>query len=337
MTRRARVWPGTVVLALVLAISGAHAGPAPADDIGPIEKKRITVGFFIPNFGTHGPLLVGIDKSYYRDEGFDSVQVVSSEHVREGVAAGSLDFAISVLGTNVDAIQNGFPLRMIAGWHNYERHYIAVRREIGSARDLDGKPVLLQGTPGDPRLALRQQFMREAGWDLGGVRPNYVTAPGGSDAWVRLFLEGRVMVTYFFARHKQTIEQAGHRVIVLKRLEWPNNQVIATEAYLTKNPNTAARFLRATLKAMKFWKDPANRDYVLALVERQGFRVTQADRDTFVESYVDQYDADMALLETGVALHLKTIGVGEYPRFERMINLFYLKKAWRSLGIKPRS
>lgn len=337
MRRLTGLWTAALAVFFVV-VTGAGAGPAPqgADTLGPPERRRVTFGIRLPNLGSVAPIYIGTDKGFYRDEGFEEVKVITTEQVREGAVGGSLDFGVAELGVTVEAMQRNVPLVIIAAWRNYERFNIAVRREIASARDLDGKPVLLGGTPGDPNVNLRLQFLREVGWDLSTVRPNYAVVPGGSDTWVRLFLEGRLVMTYFFPRHKESIEQAGHRILVLKRLESPNDLIIVTEEFLAKNPNTATRFLRATLKAMAVYKDPANKGYVLSLMDRSGFRVTEVDRRTYEEGTIDQYDADMAVVPNAVFGLLKRLGFADAPKFERIANLFYLRKAWKSLGIPPR-
>jgi len=336
MGRHVSVWAVLTAVVLAVAAAGSSAAPSGGVEVGPAEKKRISFGIRLPNLGSVAPIYIGLDKGFYRDEGFEAVQVVTTEQVREGLVGGSLDFGVAELGITVEAMQQNVPLIIIASWRNYERFNIAARREIASVRDLDGKPVLLGGTPGDPNVNLRLQLLREVGWDLGTVRPNYVVVPGGSDTWVRLFLEGRLVMTYFFPRHKESIEQAGHRILVLKRLESPNDLIVATEVFLARNPNTAVRFLRATLKAMAFYKDPANKEYVLSLMQRNGFRVTDVDRRTYEEGTIDQYDADMAVLPTAVFGLLKRLGFTDVPKFERIANLFYLRRAWRSLSIPPR-
>ncbi len=337
MGRPASAWAAVVAtLLLVGAVTASSAAPSAGVEIGPPEKKRIVFGHRLPNLGSQAPIFVGIDKGYYREEGFDEIKVVTTEQVREGVTGGSLDYGVAELGNTVEAIQQNAPLVIISGWRNREPYYIAARREIASVRDLDGKPVLLGGTPGDPNVNLRLGFLREAGWDLSTVRPSYVVVPGGSDAWVRLFLEGRLVMTYFFARHRPSIEAAGHRVVVFKMMEWPNDLMITNEGFLARHPNTTVRFLRATLRAMQIWMDPANKEYVISLMQRNGFTVTPAGRQMYEEGDLGLYDKDLALLPDGVARLLKHAGFQEPPKFERIANLFYVRKAWKVLGIKPR-
>jgi hypothetical protein len=58
----------------------------------------------------------------------------------------------------------------------------------------------------------RAALMAEAGWDLSEVNVNAVVIPGGSDAWVELFLEGQVAVTAVFNRHVNRVLEAGHNI-----------------------------------------------------------------------------------------------------------------------------
>lgn len=337
MRKDAPAWWAIAAVALSIVIIG---GPSAAQQqpvpIGAVEKPRVTFAIRQPNLGSQAPIFIGIDKGFYREEGFEKVDVVTTEQVREGIAGGSVDFGVVEVGSTVEAIQQGVPLRIIAGWRNREPYYIAVRREIQNVRDLEGKVVNLGGTPGDRNYIVRSSFLKEVGWDLGTIRANIVVVPGGSDAHVRLFLEGRMHLTYFFARHRPQIEAAGHRVLVFKMMEWPNDLMIATEGSLTRYPNATTRFLRGTLRAMQVWKDPANKDYVIGLMERNGFTVTPVGRQMYEEGDLALYDKDMALLPEGLERILKASGFPDPPRFDRITNLFYLRRAWRSLGIPPR-
>jgi len=337
MVHRASIWMGVLfMLALTLAVTGPSTALTSPVTIGRVEKARITVGIRQPNAGSQAPFFVGNDKGFFRDEGFESVQVVTTEQVREGVAGGSLDFGVAEVGSTVEAMLQGVPLRVIAGYRNREPYYLAVRREILSVRDLEGKNVNLGGTPGDRNYVARAGLLKDAGWDLSTIKANVVVVPGGSDAHVRLFLEGRIHLTYFFARHRPSIEAAGHRVLVFKMMEWPNDLLLASEGFLTKNPNTATRFLRGTLRAMQVWLTPSNKEYVIGLMERNGFTVTPANRQMYEEGDLALYDKDMALLQDGLMKLLKASGFNDPPRFDRISNLLYLRQAWRSLEIPER-
>ncbi|MBO2449992.1 ABC transporter substrate-binding protein [Actinomadura barringtoniae] len=318
--------------------SRADDGPVKAQPTGPIgtaEKTTVKIGMRLPNLDTNAPVEIAIDKGYYKQEGL-TVQRIEAQSIREGLVGGSLDFGVEAALDVVTAARSGTGLRVVAGWRNREPYVVAVQPGISKPEDLSGKPVLLGANPGTIEYDVRVQLLKDAGFDISKVRVKPVNLPGGSNAWVEQFKQKKLAMTVVFPRHKKPVQEAGGRIVLDVMKEWPNDVLTAKQSFIAKNPNTTARFLRATLKAMKVWKDPAQQAYVQALMQKKGFTVTPLEKQPDVYANGPQlYDADMGLDPKGFDTLLSTLKLPP-SKFGSYTDLVQLGRAQREAGVKAR-
>lgn len=241
------------------------------------EQTAITVGYRLPNLNSRAPFLVALDRGYFTDAGFTDVQLVQTEETAPGLIGGSLQFgAVETLDT-ANGFAEGLPLTAVAGYQNYTSNTIAVRPEVATPADLAGKDILLGGTPGSLDFDLRAKLLADAGFDITGVPYNAVTVDGGSNAWVALFLDGKLFLTPIFNRHRQQVQDAGARLVV-DTVDYGSDLLAANKDWAAANPNTVQAFLGAYIRALADIKDPGNADYVFSLGERAGITITDGIR-----------------------------------------------------------
>mgnify|MGYP001204728500 CR=1 FL=1 len=304
-------------------------------EMGAAETSKVTVGIRIPNVGSNAPLYVAVDQGFYAEEGLE-VEIIEAESVSAGLVGGSLQFAIGEASDAVNAAAEGTGLEIVAGYRNRQPFYVAVGKDIETPADLEGKDVLLGGTPGSLDFDLRASLMKDAGFDITGVTVNPVSVPGGSNAWVEQLLAGNLSASVFFARHRPGIIEAGHTLVLDTYKEWPNDSVVAHKDFVDANPNTVARFIRATLRGMQIWKDPSNQAYVQEMMPEYGFRVKEPEYLVDVyQADLDMYDKDMGLDPAAFANMLSVFGM-EATSFESYTDVSALNLAQSSLGIANR-
>jgi ABC-type nitrate/sulfonate/bicarbonate transport system substrate-binding protein len=296
--------------------------------------RKLRFGMRLPDCGHQCPLLIGLDRGYYRDEGVEP-EIVVTERLAEGLLAGQLEVAdlpsteVVLLAAEAAA---GPPLRLVAGWHARRDYFIAVRPEIGSVRDLAGKRVIL-GAAAD--AGVRRRLLSDAGWDLDAVEVETANPPGGSDVWMGQLMSGEAALAPIFLRHFAAAERAGIRLVVDVSRDWPSNSLAVTAAFLAAEPEVLTAFLRATLRAMRVWMDPANRDDCLGLCERRGLRVSHEARATYERGFLRPYArASLALREEEFADLVRSTGLlPEPPPFAAYADLGPLHAAQRALGV----
>lgn len=324
-----------LVVLLVIAGCSSAQEPPKVQATGPIgapEKTSIKIGMRLPNLDTNAPIEIAIDKGFYKEEGL-SVERVEVQSIREGLVGGSLDFGAEAAPDVVAAATAGTGLRIVAGYRNREPFVVVVQPEIAKPQDLAGKPILLGANPGTIEYDVRVQLLKEAGFDLTGVQVKPVNLPGGSNAWVEQFKQKKLALTVIFPRHKKLVEG---RLVLDVMKEWPNDSLTATQEFVDANPNTTARFIRATLKAMKLYKDPSQQKYVQAMMKAKAFTVTPNEEDPSVYAYGPQlYDEDMGLVAKGFDELLAVLKMPPAP-FESFTYLGQLHRAQDALGVTKR-
>ncbi|MFN8518523.1 MAG: ABC transporter substrate-binding protein [Chloroflexota bacterium] len=246
-------------------------------DLPAPEQTSITIGYRLPNLNSRAPFLVALDRGYFADAGFTDVQLVQTEETAPGLIGGSLQFGTVETLDTANSFAEGLPLTAVAGYQNYTANTIAVRPEISTPADLAGKDILLGGTPGSLDFDLRAKMLADAGFDITGVPYNAVTVDGGSNAWVALFLDGKLYMTPIFNRHRQQVLDAGGR-LVLDTVDYGSDMLAANKDWAAANPNTVQAFLSAYVRALADIKDTANADYVFSLGERAGITITDGIR-----------------------------------------------------------
>lgn len=301
-----------------------------AAEIGPAEQSSVSFGMRLPDRGHQAPIAIGTDRGFYAEEGLD-VSVVVTEDLESQLLSGGLSLAdMPSTQVLVNAGTRGVPLRLVSGWHGVRDYWIAVGPGIDTPQDLSGRQVIL-GAPADQPVRLK--LLADAGWDMSGVSFEATNPPGGSDVWVDQLVSGAVAMAPIFLRHREAVAAAGGRLVLDVSKNWPSNSVGASQAFLEANPNTVTRFLRATLRAMSIWMDPANQDYVLDLWQRNGLEVTDEHRVNYVPGFLRPYGrADLSLRESEFA---DLVGgsrlLPEMPPFDSYVDERFLRAAQRSL------
>ncbi|WP_283133890.1 ABC transporter substrate-binding protein [Rhizohabitans arisaemae] len=328
------------VLATVTLVAGAcggstsetpaSPGAAVAGGFGPPEKTTVNVGVRLPDLGSVAPFWIGVEQGFFKEEGLD-VKPLVAEDVRAGVVGGSLDVGIIEVGPLAQAVNEGLELAAFSGYRCLEPYLLAVDPKATKAEDLAGREVLLGGVPGDPQVEKRLDLLAAKGWDLRKVDVKYVTVPGGSDAWVKLFNQGKLAVTPFFGRHRQGMIDTKANVVVDEGVEWPNDIMAANRAWLKANPNTAARFTRAMIKSARFYLDLANKDKVLEMNVKNGVNVEQDKK--FYEVGPRLFCNNLYLSADETMKLLTSQKLPKIPTFEQITDLAPLKAAQKDLGL----
>ncbi|TQM11595.1 ABC transporter substrate-binding protein [Pseudonocardia kunmingensis] len=284
-TSRARL--GTVAGAAVLALlagcaSGAPEPRTPVDlgqgEPGPAEDTQITLAIPFPDVTMHSMYAVGTELGHYAEEGL-SVEVITADNVAAAVSSGSADVGVESAGSVIEAIRGGVEVDALSGHFCRQNFDFATQPGVTAIDQLNGTNVVLAGTSGDPAEFQRALALREAGWDLDSVDAEIVYPGPDSATWREFFVTDRVSLIPFYGDDRPALEEYGAEIIVESLQNWPNDLQIAGSGWLAENPNSAVRFLRATMKAAEYivapgaGHIPANKDSVLDIYEKHGFDV----------------------------------------------------------------
>lgn len=335
---RALAVGGATVLAASLS-AGSVMAQSPSAGTPPFspEKADVTFGYRLPSLNSVAALLVAQDRGYWQECGLDSVELIQTEEVTPGLVSGSLDVGLVETVDTAQAQIDGLPLKLIAGYRPFSRNLIAVPPSITSVADLDGKDVLLGGTPGTLDFDVRSKLLLENGYDLSTVNPNYVSVEGGSDAWVALMEEGKLFLSPVFNRHLKRLQDQGFNFWVDQQ-DFGSDHVMGNATFLEQNPESAAAFLCGLIKGIQVWSDPANMEYVLGLGAAQGIEITDNIRLAYEEDIKNYrpFDGgwDMALMEE-LFNEVVTPDVADDVDYGALLDLTALHRAQEALGLAP--
>lgn len=230
---------------------------------GRVEAANLRPFTFILDFlpyGEYTPYFTALDKGWYREEGLD-VKILrgagSGDTVKRIAAgqgdAGSADFsALTAARANED-----IKVKAIAAYFRRPPHTIFVRTDSGinSPKDLEGKTIAI--TPGNSHQILFPLFAQLAGFKADSVK--WVNMDGA--AMGPALLTGRVDGAPLFANHearlqKQAREQGGKGVKRLSYADYGLDMyslvIIAREESIAKDADAFRRFLKATVRGMKY-------------------------------------------------------------------------------------
>ena len=213
---------------------------------------------FLP-YGEYTPYFTALDKGWYKEEGLDvkilrgagSGDTVKRIAVGQG-DAGSADFsALTAARANEDV-----KVKAIGAYFRRPPHTIFVRTDTGinSPKDLEGKTIAI--TPGNSHQILFPLFAQLAGFKADSVK--WITMDGA--AMGPALITGRVDGAPLFANHEARLQkQAREQGKGVKRLSYADYGldmyslvIIAREETIQKNADFLKRFLRATVRGMKY-------------------------------------------------------------------------------------
>ena len=249
-----------IILSVFFILLGVSSGTPEAANLRPFTF----ILDFLP-YGEYTPYFTALDKGWYREEGLD-VKILrgagSGDTVKRIAAgqgdAGSADFsALTAARANED-----IKVKAIAAYFRRPPHTIFVRTDSGinSPKDLEGKTIAI--TPGNSHQILFPLFAQLAGFNADSVK--WVTMDGA--AMGPALLTGRVDGAPLFANHEARLQkQAREQGKGVKRLSYADYGldmyslvIIAREESIVKDADAFKRFIRATVRGMKYAFASAN-------------------------------------------------------------------------------
>jgi NitT/TauT family transport system substrate-binding protein len=253
--------------------------------IAPVQaQERVVVGHTARAALSIGPLLYGIERGFYRDEGIDLVYVsLRADLGIKALLSGDLDYSYSV-GTIIRGALIGLPVRNLTFDFAKVLHALMSRPEIPNAAVLRGKKVGVSsfGATGD--LAARVG-LRSLGLD---PEKDVTIITLGSDTLRHAALmAGTVQATHMPVPLNIQLKKEGYHELVYagKILQRPLTGLATTVEKIQKNPGQVQRMVRAFLRSSRALK-----------TERAGFisfaqRKYGYSKDVMEEAYKYMVDA----------------------------------------------
>jgi ABC-type nitrate/sulfonate/bicarbonate transport system substrate-binding protein len=197
-----------------------------------------------------GPLLYGIDRGFYRDEGIDLIYVsIRADLGIKALMSGDVDYLYSV-GTIIRGAALGLPVKALGFDFAKVMHFLMTRPEFTSGAALKGKRVGVSsfGATGDLAARVALQSI--------GVDPNrdVTIVTLGSDTLRYAALQANtVQATHMPIPLNIQMKRDGYNELFYagKVLHRPLTGLATTTEKLRKNPQQVQRMVRAFLRATR--------------------------------------------------------------------------------------
>jgi NitT/TauT family transport system substrate-binding protein len=284
-------------------------------------QERVVVGHSASAALSIGPLLYGIERGFYRDEGIDLVYVsLRADLGIKALLAGELDYSYSV-GTIIRGAVLGLPVKNLTFDFSRVLHALMSRPEIASAAALRGKIVGVSsfGATGD--LAARVG-LRSLGLD---PDKDVTIITLGSDTLRHAALQaGTVQATHMPVPLNIQLKKQGYHELAYagKVLQRPLTGLATSTEKIQKNPAQVQRMVRAFVRATRSLKSERARFLAFAqkkygypkeiLEEAYKYLVEALSQDGFVDDSVLQAAIDEAKNVTRVTKPVIASDVVDY-------------------------
>src|SRR5712691_9029247 len=291
---------------LLLAIAGPSAAHAQA-------PAKITFGitsataFSIPHY-------IAEEKKFFEAENLTVETYIagSAASVLQQLAAGSLNIAQAATDQTLRAILRGAPIKIIAGAASNAPFRMVAAKGTKGWGDLKGKSISVGGLT-DVTLYFLRVMARKNGL---GDQDYDLLYGGGTPSRFAQLASGAVAAAILtnpqdFAALEQGFVDLGSVPQYLPN--WAQNNILVDTRWAPQNRAAILAFLRANIRATRYFYDAANRDEVIAILAkhtRAAPQIAAATYDLYVKQRVIAQDS--ALFEDGLKANLDAlVSMGE--------------------------
>ena len=217
-------------------------------------QEKIIVGHSARAALSIGPLLYGVERGFYRDEGIDLIYVsLRADLGIKALLAGEIDYSYST-GTIIHGAILGVPVRNLTFDFSRVMHALMSRPEIPNAATLRGKRVGVSsfGATGD--LAARAGI-RSLGLDP--EKDVTIITLGADTLRHAALMAGTVQATHMPVPLNIQLKKEGYHELVYagKILQRPLTGLATSTEKIQKNPGQVQRMVRAFVRATRALKN----------------------------------------------------------------------------------
>lgn len=247
-------------------------------------QEKVIVGHSARAALSIGPLLYGIERGFYRDEGIDLVYVsLRADLGIKALLSGDIDYSYST-GTIIRGAILGLPVRNLSFDFSRVLHALMSRPDIPNAAALKGKRVGVSsfGATGD--LAARVG-LRSLGLDP--EKDVTIITLGTDTLRHAALIAGTVQATHMPVPLNIQLKKEGYHELVYagKILQRPLTGLATSVEKIQKNPGQVQRMVRAFVRATRALKtERAN--FIVFAQKKYGY-----SKDVMEEAYKYLIDA----------------------------------------------
>jgi len=279
--------------------------------------------------------VVARDRGYFREEGLDVQLIVMPSAVgTQALIGGNVKFS-TVGGAGLLPTLRGAPLRFLFTTFNRPMFWLYAKSDIRSVEALKGRKVGVSSLGSGPDSLLRDLLKKHG---LEGGRDVIILPMGAGTARFHALQAGSIDAAMLSIPSNFLANEAGYRELVsFIDQEWVELQgsVLTTQQVLESEPNLVEKFIRASLKGFRYFRD--QRPGTVAILAR--FMRTREDvagkiydvaRPGITQDGIVPEDLQRKSIEHVVS----RAGLKEPPRLDRIFDNAVLLKVRQELQAK---
>ena len=201
------------------------------------------------------PFRIAEEQNFYADEGLDA-RILSGVRTATSVqmlVGGTVDATQTIGPTTLAAILRGVPLKIVMVFNDKPSYWLYAKKGIRTFADLKGVRIS-SSTPGSTNDRLLKIVLERNGIDW--KRDLQIVYIGTSDVVIKALLSGSIDAAVLSHPGNLIAKDAGFTEVASfeKEVGALTGGVAVNESFLQKRRDTAVKFLRATLKGLKFFR-----------------------------------------------------------------------------------
>jgi NitT/TauT family transport system substrate-binding protein len=311
----------TCVLGVMLVLLSLAAGRGDAGDAAAVVKVHI------PGYSTSSlPFLVADEVGFYREEGIQiELTRIQTGSGIQALVAGAMDVSQIVGPTTLAAMLGGAPLKVVAVFNDRPTYKLYVKKQFRRFSDLKGAR-LGSTTPGSTNDRLLKVVLEKNGLDW--RKDLSLIYIGLSEVMLKSLQSGAIDGTALTPPASFIAEEFGFHSLAnfIHEVGALQGGVATNTAFLNGRREIAQRFVRATVKGLKYFKSDRN-GTVKIMTKYMNLNAETAGRvyDEIVPSFVSDGTISDDFQDRVIEFELKTIGTDKKISRERVFDFSLIK------------
>ena len=300
-----------LVLLLCVGVGGAAAGEATS-----------IVKVHLPGYSTSSlPFVIADELGYYRDEGIRiEITRIQTGSGIQALVAGAMDVSQIIGPTTLAAMLGGAPLKVVTVFNDKPTFKLYVKKHFRRFSDLKGGK-LGSTTPGSTNDRLLKVVLEKNGLDW--RKDLSLIYIGLSDVMLKSLQSGAIDGTSLTPPASFVAEEYGFYPLFnfINEVGALQGGVATNNAFLNGRREVAQRFIRATVKGLKYFKSDRS-GTVRVMTKYMNLNAETAGRvyDESVPSFVSDGTISEDFQDRVIDFELKTIGTDKKISRDRVFD-----------------
>lgn len=271
---------------------------------------------------------IATKQGYFAQENLEiEITPIRSDVSVKALVAGELDFILS-LGTTLRAASTGVPVKAVLAAIAKPYHVLVVRPEIKEGKDLVGKVFGVDSIGGTT------EYLARVAVEHYGLNPDKditVVAMGGNPERMAALKGGAIHATQLESLYANKAANEGMKLLLKMAdvIDMPVAGLGATDKMIKERPDLVLRVVRATVKGLRYVKDPKNKDNVINFLADQ-FKVSKdeaaATYPDIIRSFSDDGFASEESVMRDVRLAIERAGANPNTKLSDVFDYTFVKK-----------